>query len=88
MNSLDYSQAQRCALSVTGMRDLAHALLNPGNATTHDFGTLGEFVARAPHFPADIAPEAVSAARKRLTDARDRGNTSAARVLAELETAR
>lgn len=76
---------ERMPLSVSGMKDLAYSLLHPGNAVKSDFRELAEFIARAPHFTADVPAEAVTIARTRLTEARDRGNQLAARLLAELD---
>lgn len=79
----NHNIAPRVPLGSTQAADLAHALTHDVLGVRFEFGQLGEFIARADDF--DIDPRAVVIARERLTAAAERGNSTAAAILARLD---
>jgi hypothetical protein len=77
----DHAVTPRAALNGTGLRDLATALAESRPVTpTHAY--LGQLVQYGEHHGADA--RGIAIARERLTGAAQRGNRTAASLLAEI----
>lgn len=77
----DHVRSPRTPLTPTALHDLA-AFLKAGTPGAVEYADLAQLVAHGPHFAID--PAGIAAARKRLSDAAERGNATAAGLLAEI----
>lgn len=82
----DPAHAPLVPLGGTGLRDLGHALANEdGRGLNIPFIRLAELVANGAD--AGVTADAIVIARRRLSDAADRGNAIAADLLRQLNPA-
>lgn len=80
----DHATTPRAPLSGTGLRDLSHALVD-GRPISPPYSYLAQLVQYGEHHAAD--PAGIAIARTRLAAAAERGNKTAATLLAEIAAA-